>query len=278
MMSSGRTPHAVLVHGPGGWGEELLASWCALTLLGMGTESDARSLAHPDLRWVDPDGQSVRIDQVRDIGEFMYQTARRGAAKVAVLNRADRMTVNAANALLKTLEEPSSGGFLILVTDAPDLLPATVRSRCQRIPVFAASEADVLAWLVAQGFEADRASAHATELGGAPYRVLESLERGDDPIGVVLEAVASGDRSSLEAAESWRNEDLVELTGRWLRIVHGLARDADDPRAFVDFADHLAAARMAALTSSGLGRQLQLERLLFAWVSLRDRHGRRVRR
>ena len=268
MMASGRTPHGVLVHGPGGWGEEMLASWCALTLLELQPESDARALAHPDLRWVDPDGQTVRIDQVRGIGEFMYQTARRGAAKVAVLNRADRMTVNAANALLKTLEEPSSGGFLFLVTDAPDLLPATVRSRCQRIPVFAVNEADVLAWLVAQGFEADRAAAHATELGGAPYRVLEALERGDDPIGVVLNAVASGERSSLEAAEAWRNEDLVELTGRWVRIVHGLARDAEDPRALVDFADHLTLLRMAALTSSGLGRQLQLERLLFAWASL----------
>ena len=268
MMTSGRTPHAVLVHGPGGWGEDLLASWCALTLLNMDTEADARALAHPDLRWVDPDGQTVRIDQVRDIGEFMYQTAQRGAAKVAVLNRADRMTVNAANALLKTLEEPSSGGFLILVTDAPDLLPATVRSRCQRIPVFASSQADVLAWLAAQGFEAERASAHATELGGAPYTVLQALERGDDPIGVVLDAVACGEQSSLEAAEAWRNEDLVELTGRWARIVHGMARDAADPKTLIDFADHLTALRVAALTSSGLGRQLQLERLLFAWASL----------
>ena len=268
MMMSGRTPHAVLVHGPGGWGEEMLAARCALTLLELDPESNARTLAHPDLRWVDPDGQTVKIDQVRNVGEFMYQTARGGVAKVAVLNRADRMTVNAANALLKTLEEPSSGGFLILVTDAPDRLSATVRSRCQRIPVFPADEAQVLAWLVQQGFDSDRARAHATELGGAPYRVLEALERGDEPIRGVLDAVASGERPSLAAAEAWRDEDLVDLTGRWVRIVHGMARDAGDPRALVAFADHLTALRMAALTNSGLGRQLQLERLLFAWASL----------
>ena len=268
MIESGRTPHAVLVHGPGGWGEEMLAARCALTLLELDPESNARTLAHPDLRWVDPDGQTVKIDQVRNVGEFMYQTARGGVAKVAVLNRADRMTVNAANALLKTLEEPSSGGFLILVTDAPDRLSATVRSRCQRIPVFPADEAQVLAWLVEQGFDSDRAWAHATELGGAPYRVLEALERGDEPIRGVLDAVASGERPSLAAAEAWRDEDLVDLTGRWVRIVHGMARDAEDPRALVAFADHLTALRMAALTNSGLGRQLQLERLLFAWASL----------
>ena len=268
MMVSGRTPHAVLVHGPGGWGEEMLAARCALTLLELDPESNARTLAHPDLRWVDPDGQTVKIDQVRNVGEFMYQTARGGVAKVAVLNRADRMTVNAANALLKTLEEPSSGGFLILVTDAPDRLSATVRSRCQRIPVFPADEAQVLAWLVEQDFDSDRARAHATELGGAPYRVLEALERGDEPIRGVLDAVASGERPSLAAAEAWRDEDLVDLTGRWVRIVHGMARDAGDPRALVAFADHLTALRMAALTNSGLGRQLQLERLLFAWASL----------
>ena len=268
MMTSGRTPHAILVHGPGGWGEEILAARCALTLLRLDPESNARTLAHPDLRWVDPDGQTVRIDQVRNIGEFMYQTAQRGVAKVAVLNRADRMTVNAANALLKTLEEPSAGGFLILVTDAPDRLPATVRSRCQRVPVFAASDTVVVEWLVAQGFESDRASAHARELGGAPYRALEALERGDAPIRDVLDAVTCGEQSSLAAAENWRNEDLVELTGRWVRIVHGMARDADDPEPLVDFADRLLALRMAALTNSGLGRQLQLERLLFAWATL----------
>ena len=268
MMMSGRTPHAVLVHGPGGWGEEMLAARCALTLLKLNPETNARALAHPDLRWVDPDGQTLKIDQVRNIGEFMYQTAQSGAAKVAVLNRADRMTVNAANALLKTLEEPSSGGFLILVSDAPDRLSATVRSRCQRIPVFAAGEAQVIAWLVSQGFDSDGASAHATELGGAPYRVLEALERGDAPIRGVLDAVASGQQSSLAAAETWRNEDLVDLTGRWVRIVHGMARDAEEPRALVDFADDLTALCMAALTNSGLGRQVQLERLLFAWASL----------
>ena len=268
MMTSGRTPHAILIHGPGGWGEEILAARCALTLLRLDPESNARTLAHADLRWVDPDGQTVRIDQVRSIGEFMYQTAQHGVAKVAVLNRADRMTVNAANALLKTLEEPSSGGFLILVTDAPDRLPATVRSRCQRLPVFAASDAAVVEWLVAQGFDPDRASAHSRELGGAPYRALEALEQGDAPIGDVLDAVTSGERSSLAAAENWRNEDLAELTGRWVRVVHGMARDADDPKPLVDFADRLLALRTAALTNSGLGRQLQLERLLFAWASL----------
>ena len=268
MIDSGRTPHAVLVHGPGGWGEDMLAARCALTLLELNPESNARTLAHPDLRWVDPDGQTVKIDQVRAVSEFMYQTAQRGAAKVAVLNRADRMTVNAANALLKTLEEPSSGGFLILVTDAPDRLSPTVRSRCQRIPVFPADKEQVLAWLVEQGFDADRARAHATELGGAPYRVLQALERGDEPIRGVLDAVASGKQPSLAAAEAWRDEDLVDLTGRWVRIVHGMARDTNDPRALVAFADDLTGLRMAALTNSGLGRQLQLERLLFAWASL----------
>lgn len=273
LIDGGRTPHAVLVHGPGGWGEELLAARCALSLLSLDPESNARSLAHPDLRWVEPDGQTLKIDQVRDVGEFMFRTAQRGVAKVAVLNRADRMTVNAANALLKTLEEPSAGGFLILVTDAPDRLPATVRSRCQRIPVIAADGATALAWIAAQGFDADRASAHATELGGAPYRVLQALECGDEPIRGVLDAVVSGEQPSLAAAENWRDKDLVGLIGRWARIVHGMARDAENPRALIDFADQLTALRMAALTNSGLGRQLQLERLLFAWASLPAFHG-----
>ena len=275
MLEGGRAPHAVLIDGPGGWGEALLASDFALRLLGEDPAGDARALAHPDLRWVEPEEATVKIEQVRDLIGFMHQTPVRGAAKAAVLEHAERMTVNAANALLKTLEEPPAGSYLVLVTNAPQRLPATVRSRCQRVPVHPAQRGVVEAWLRERGFETPAVGHLLVELGGAPFRVLDALEENEAPIWDVLKAVGAGRTSALDAASEWRNMDLAELCARWLRHVHRMARARvdgtraeganRDPLPLLDFAARLTAVRGAALTNSGLARQVQLERLLLEW-------------
>ena len=272
MLEGARTPHAVLIDGPGGWGESLLASHFVLRLLGgegsVGreqTSTDARSLAHPDLRWVEPEDATVKIEQVRDLTGFMFQTAVRGGPKAAVLEQADRMTVNAANALLKTLEEPPPGSYLVLVTSAPRRLPATVRSRCQRVGVHPVGHDAAAAWLRERGLDSPDVDPLLVELGGAPYRVLEALEQEEKPIWDILQAVAAGRTSALDAAAEWRTADLAELCARWLRHVHGMARTRPDPRPLLDFAARLTALRGAALTNSGLARQTQLERVLLDW-------------
>ena len=265
MVEDGRTPHAVLIDGPGGWGESLLASHFVLRLLGEGPGADARTLAHPDLRWVEPEDATVKIEQVRDLIGFMFQTAVRSGTKAAVLERADRMTINAANAVLKTLEEPPPGSHLVLVTSAPQRLPATVRSRCQRVAVHAAGREAAAAWLRERGRDSPEVGPLLVELGGAPYRVLEALEQDEKPIWGVLEAVAAGRVGALDAAADWRTVDLPELCARWLRHVHRMVRTRPDPRPLLDFAVRLTALRSAALANSGLARQAQLERVLLDW-------------
>ena len=268
MIRDARVPHAVLIHGPIGWGESILASHFALSLLKVDLDRDARALAHPDLRWVEPDEATLKVEQIRGVSEFMMQTARQGGAKVVVVNQAHRMTTNAANALLKTLEEPPDGGYLVLVTHTPQRLPPTVLSRCQRIQVRGVSNRVVEAWLGERGFESRDLASLMVELGGAPYAVLEALEREDQPIWGVLGAVRTDKTSALDAAAAWRQADLVDLSDRWLRHVHRLAREATDARALLEFADELAVVRIAAMTNSGLSRQVQLERLLLAWRSM----------
>ena len=267
LVAGGRMPHALLMHGPGGWGKALLANHCALSLVGADAAADARNLAHADLRWIDatPPATTIKIDQIRELTAFMQRTASQSEAKAAVLNRAHCMNLNAANALLKTLEEPPPGSYLILVSDAPQQLPATVRSRCQGIAVRPGAAEDAEAWLAEQGYPADRGAPLLAELGGAPVRAREALERGEAPIWERLQAVAAGRASTLDAAQEWAGEDLPELLGRWLRLVHRLTLEAADPRRLLRFETELTALRAAAMANSSLNAQLQLDRMLIHW-------------
>ena len=103
----------------------------------------------PDLHWLFPeeDKRTISVDQIRFVAEVLALKAHRGTAKVVVIEPADGMTTGAANALLKTLEEPSGDTYLLLVSHQPERLPATIRSRCQRLSIARPRPADVIAWL-----------------------------------------------------------------------------------------------------------------------------------
>ncbi|MGE4490635.1 MAG: hypothetical protein AB7E95_13930, partial [Kiritimatiellales bacterium] len=97
---------------------------------------------HPDLAWLEPQSKSrqITINEVRDLIRQLSQTSFAGGWKAGVVLCADRMTDQAANALLKTLEEPPARSLLLLVTDEPQALLATISSRCQRISLAAEDE------------------------------------------------------------------------------------------------------------------------------------------
>ncbi len=90
---------------------------------------------HPDIVWIEPrsKGRQILIDEVRDLIRQLSQTSFAGGWKVGVILCADRLTAEASNAFLKTLEEPSARTLLILITDEPQALLPTISSRCQRI-------------------------------------------------------------------------------------------------------------------------------------------------
>lgn len=268
MVANDRVPHALIIQGPKGWGQEILASHLALSFLQDDTEGDARLVAHPDLRWIEPDGATLKIDQIRKVCEFLFQKALVGTVKIAVINQAERMSINAANALLKTLEEPGDGSYTLLVTHAPQRLPATVLSRCQRIQVRASGAGVVEKWLENQGYESGVTGQLLAEHGNAPYLTLSALEHEEQPIWSTLSDVRKETKSVFEVAAEWRNENLVDLLERWFRHVHLLARESLDSEPLLRFAEMLAEVQIASSKNSGLARQVQLERLLLAWRSL----------
>jgi DNA polymerase-3 subunit delta' len=110
---------------------------CSLTLAG----------THPDKRLTQVDGQSIGVDDIRGISDFMNHSAAQNGCKVAVIENCEKMTTAAANALLKTLEEPSKSRFLILTTSQAVQLPATILSRCAKTDVKVANLALAEQWL-----------------------------------------------------------------------------------------------------------------------------------
>lgn len=264
-----RLPHGLLVQGPGGWGEELVAGVLVERLLGLDGSQAPQDVAHPDLRWTEPESGIVRVDQMRAVIEFLHQTPRFAGRKAAVVVAADRMNVYAANALLKSLEEPPENSFAVLVTSAPGRLLPTVRSRCQRLEVHPASQAAVMAWLTEAGVDPERAERLGVEYGGAPFTVREAHERGEEPLVTALVEVGRMPAAAVQAAASRREDSLADLTARWLRIVHRLTRQTlDRPGPILDFAGELLRLRAAALANTGLNRAMHLERLFLLWADL----------
>ena len=152
--------HALLLSGASGLGKTHFSRALAALLLchqpGAGTAcGQCRSCSlltagsHSDLLWIQPESGSraIKIDQVRALIDFANKTPGLGQRKVIVLSPAEAMNLNAANALLKCLEEPSHNTYLVLVSHASSSLPATVRSRCQLVLMAAPAPAAALEWL-----------------------------------------------------------------------------------------------------------------------------------
>jgi len=138
-LSGGRLAHAYLFAGPEGIGKRLMALAVARILFcqnatGCGECAACRKLAHrnhPDLHILEPDGNSIKIEQIRAIQHELSLRPAEAARKVCLIEAAELMTTAAANALLKTLEEPRGDTLLILISSRPQRLLETIRSRCQ---------------------------------------------------------------------------------------------------------------------------------------------------
>lgn len=160
-----RFAHAWMLAGPPGLGKINLALVAANRLLNpqapaptiLEPQEASEAMAqrhepgdhHPDLHWIFPgdNKRTLIVDQVREMASALSLTSLEGVAKVVVLEPADAMTISAANALLKTLEEPTKRTYLLLVTHQPGQLPATIRSRCQTLPVPVPGKSMALDWL-----------------------------------------------------------------------------------------------------------------------------------
>ena len=233
-LDAGRLGHGLLFCGPAQLGKRAVAERLAARLLCDATDTPrpcgacrgCRLLAsgvHPDYRVVSfiptRDGARLRseivIEQIRQLSEQMSLTPQYGGAQVVIIDPADAVNHAACNALLKTLEEPVPGRYLWLVCANPARLPATIRSRCQRLEFRLPPREEALHWLQAQGHAAGAAAEALDAARGHPGQADDWLRTegmalrrqvGDD-----LDAVARGARTPLDTAQRWTADEHAAL-------------------------------------------------------------------
>ncbi len=163
--------------------------------------------------------KEIKIEQVRALIDFCNIGAHRGGARVVVLYPAEALNVAAANALLKTLEEPPAGVFFLLVSAHPDRLLPTIVSRCRLWPMVAPSLDDAAAWLTEQRI--DDARILLAEVGGAPLAALALASDANRPLRdwVVAQLAAGGSCDPFACAEALQKLPVPLVLGwlqRWL--------------------------------------------------------------
>nr|WP_298059296.1 DNA polymerase III subunit delta' [uncultured Halomonas sp.] len=240
LADGGRMPHALLIHGAHGVGKQQLAeALIARTLCAAPADQacghchSCAMLAsgyHPDLLRVSPEEgkRQIRIDPIREVNRFVSQTAQQGGYRVIVISPAEAMNIAAANALLKSLEEPGDKTLFILLSDVPSRMLATIRSRCQQWSLPSVPFEACRGWLIEQLNSADEAYFWWQVAGGLPLLAVElaapeeralrhqihdsfeQLVRGAEPVS----EAARLDRQAIDAilwyGIAWL-EDLIRL-------------------------------------------------------------------
>jgi len=308
-LDARRLPHSLLLLSAPGLGAEQLANWiCALALCESPESRPCgecpsclllRSDSHPDAHLVriEEDAQQIKVDQVRGLIESLSLKSYRGGYKVGVIEGAEALNVNGANAFLKTLEEPTADTVLIMIARPSHRLPATIASRCLRLTLAPPPAEVAIAWLEAHaralpksGTEAAAAVAHSWDAalglaGGAPLLALELDSLGiaalDEDMRESLRQLAAGSVDVTLLADRWMKSNpglRVTWLENWItRRVHESlgavpSHQSAEPvrlpaallkpkiRALFELLD--AARELRRFASTGMNQQLALEALL----------------
>ena len=235
-----RLTHAILVSGPPAIGK---LEFCQTYVRHMNCTSPTlqehpcgtcnnchliKAGTHPDVRFINMEKcekadrtEQIKVDDIREINRFMALSRQQGQFKIVCINHADKMNINAANALLKTLEEPPPGSVLFLISHRPEGLPATIRSRCQAWRFGIPDSKLALGWL--QEKKANPAWQDLLEAcGGRPLLAWELHSSGLGKVRIAfyeqMQALMVGRESITGISSKLKNEDperIIEWMQAW---------------------------------------------------------------
>jgi DNA polymerase-3 subunit delta' len=227
------------------------------------------------MRWVQPEEKSrvIKVDQIRDLVDFSQKTASFGERKVLVLAPADSMNASAANALLKSLEEPAADTYLVLVCHRLHGLPATIRSRCQMLRLPAPGAEASRRWLDRQTGSPEESVQLLSLAHGLPllaeqyYRAGEGAER--TALQLALRSGCLGEGAIPEIAERFSTMAAEEVLGHMATALEGFLRDLDQGqlasprgRGVFGLLDEIARLQRAVYAGANPNPQLMTEGLL----------------
>ncbi|BBB26214.1 DNA polymerase III subunit delta' [Amphritea japonica] len=310
LKSRNRFPHALLINGPEGIGKACFSLALANYVLCRNPQDSSAcgkcrsceltaSGNHPDLYQLHPDepGKPIKIDQIRELTEFIYSTAQQGGYRVVIIDPADSMNINAANALLKMLEEPGENTLLMLLSHRLGQMLPTIKSRCQRVDMPPADAVIATKWVATQlEVEPEEAAQLLVITHNSPLQALAYKQ--DDLLGLrakVLKGLADilkNRSSSVEVAQQLFKEDLELILGwiySWMVDIARSSESEADPevlrhndarnmllalarkvssRKLYAYADLVQEARRDLMFRRNPNKQLLMEKVLGEWYSL----------
>ena len=272
-LRRGRHSHFYLIAGPQGSGKHTLAKLLAAAIecqdtgrpcLRCSTCRKVMGDLHPDvIRVADPEHKNVAVKVVRQFRDDVFIRPNEAAYKIYVLDQ--DLGVEGQNALLKILEEPPQYGVFFLLTDNPEKILPTVRSRCVELQLLPLSQ-QVMTKQLQQRFpsaDADTLAAAIARSGGYLGQALELLSRGEalpPQTEAVMHAMASRDPLALTMAlvsmEKWKRDPLLEILQQWQEILEGALACRSGAQALHPLSAKLAAVRSATELSDAI-RALQ---------------------
>lgn len=239
-VKAGRIAHAFLLSGPHGTGKRTCANYLTQTILCASPQAPCGQCPackkvmaglHPDVQVVGEEEKSISVDTIRALRDQLALRPFEADRHITLIPRADRMTAQAQNALLKTLEEPAGGNVFFLLTDQPGAMLPTIVSRCRRLRFSPVSVEACAAILAEKGVEPGRARLAAACAQGVVGRALEIA--GDEdylPLrGKALSSLKalSGGKAGVARAISFLGEgkSAAACAPEWLEILEVVARD-----------------------------------------------------
>ncbi|NNM59301.1 MAG: DNA polymerase III subunit delta' [Legionellales bacterium] len=290
-----RFPHALLISGVPGLAKKTFVERLARILLCEKQNENCTDCfscrladlrGHPDYSEMVPadDSKAIKIEQIRDIIDFISQTTNRSGNRVILIAPAEMMNIAAANALLKTLEEPPSGSHFLLISHSPAQLPATVRSRCQSIKIYPSFDEATVSW-VAQQIQQDRviAAALLERADGSPQQAVELAQQNinqiqqqllDELAGLLIEPF-----QLLSIAVRWQKQGLLSVLDNLIRLLNNIVKQrvtltgeqcllaSISLEKLIQYTQYVFEVRKELILNPNLNPQLLSETLLYRWLS-----------